>query len=268
MACKNCNHQLSDTHSFCNNCGAKVITERITLDQLFTELFSNAFGWDNKFIGTLKGLILDPAAVFKSYLNGTRKKYVNPFAFFAIGVAIIILVFNIFSDDYIKLTTELTKTQTVNVEKITPKTNTNNNEKPVTIDFNQKQIQENIRIQKQTLKYFNIYSFILLPMYTFIGFLVYRKPYNYGEHLIVNAYIQGITFLLTILFFILSITISSHLYYIGMIFMIFYYSYAYTKLYKHSFKKSILKLLKFLGLIIGATLIFVLIAIIVGFTTK
>jgi len=49
MKCKNCNNLLKENTTFCDNCGAKIITYRITFKQLITDLFINVFGVDSRF---------------------------------------------------------------------------------------------------------------------------------------------------------------------------------------------------------------------------
>lgn len=265
MICKNCKHQLSNTYKFCNNCGALVVTNRISLGSLLSEMFKKIFGWDNKYFFTLKTLFLEPETVFNKYLTGTRKKFVNPFVFFAIGVTVALLVFNFFSEEYISLSTEFNEIQTTpgntNLKLNSDPINLNNEKELLALKKEQQEL--NTQIQKKILKYFNFYSFILLPFYTFIGFLVYRKPHNYGEHLVINAYLQGVTLLFSVVFFILSLIINPYLYFVSMIFMVFYYSYAYSKLYEHTFKKTTIKFLKFIGVsfaVIIITLVLVLVA--------
>lgn len=85
MNCKNCNLLLSDKASFCSNCGAKVIRNRLTFKNLI-EYFSEQFlNYDNKFLQTFIHLFTKPEVVIESYINGTRKKYVNVISFFAIS---------------------------------------------------------------------------------------------------------------------------------------------------------------------------------------
>jgi len=107
MNCKNCNHNIADTNQFCPNCGAKVVLERITTKKLWKDFAVNFFGWDNKYLVTLKKLILKPEQVFNGYFNGVRKRYVNPFAFLAIGTALAVLVFSALSDSYIQMMSDV-----------------------------------------------------------------------------------------------------------------------------------------------------------------
>lgn len=104
MKCKNCEFELNQKDDFCRECGAKNIRERTTLKRLFSNLL-NALGWDSNFFVTFRMLLYQPHIVFKEYINGTRKKHANPFAFFAISLAASLFVFNHYSEDLIELST-------------------------------------------------------------------------------------------------------------------------------------------------------------------
>ena len=97
MNCKNCKSELNPKDNFCSECGAKIIKERITVKSLFSNLLVS-LGWDSNFFITLRFLLSKPQAIIKEYINGTRKKYTNPFTFFAISLAISLFVFNQYSE--------------------------------------------------------------------------------------------------------------------------------------------------------------------------
>ena len=88
MTCKNCKSSLNHEQLFCGNCAAKVVTERITIKKLLSDLASNVFGWDNKFFFTVRMLILKPEILFKEYIDGTRKKYMNPLSLLTLTAAL------------------------------------------------------------------------------------------------------------------------------------------------------------------------------------
>ncbi len=276
MNCKNCNNSISSQNKFCNECGAKVVKERITLKNLLSDVFANAFGWDNKYFVTVKNLIVSPHVVFHEYINGTRKKYVNPFAFFAIGAAITVVVLNFFAEDYLRLSSNMNQKQieivdevVVSEEEDLPKKAANDsdvreNKVLSSKEFKDKQAEISAKLQKGLLKYFNLVSFVFLPVYAFIAFLVFWKPYNYGEHLVINGYIQGITFLFTTALFLISLFINPVIYNFVVVSTIGYYTYAYTRLYRLSFGKIIVRLLKFVVIIAITFFIFVLIGFVFG----
>ncbi|MBI9056605.1 MAG: DUF3667 domain-containing protein [Labilibaculum sp.] len=45
-------------------------------------------GWESNFLLALRYTLFKPQVIFSEYINGTRKKYANPFAFFALSLAI------------------------------------------------------------------------------------------------------------------------------------------------------------------------------------
>ena len=262
MDCKNCQDILEEDALFCHKCGAKVIRNRITLKLLITEVFVTFFGWDNKYFVTVKRLVIQPDIVLEEYLAGVRKKYVNPIAFFAIGAAISLFTFNFFAEEYI----EINKNQSTSVSSLTQKMTPNYDkfspEKKANLLKDQEENQE--KSLRFMLKYFNLFAFILLPFYALLAYWTYRKPYNYGEHVVINSYIQGITFLTTNLFFILAVFINPNFFLFGVLITVSYYLYAYKKLYKLSFGKTIITLLKFIGILIASLIAIMILGVILG----
>ena len=257
MDCKNCKSELNPKNNFCNECGAKIIRERITIKSLFSNVLI-ILGWDSNFFVTLRHLLYKPQIVFKEYINGTRKKYANPFAFFAISLAISLFVINQYSEQFIQLST-MSNLQQVD-ENVLSSDNSNESNGLKALGFkSQKEFNESI-IEFQ-LKYYNLISFLSLPLFTLIAFFVFRKPYNYGEHLVINTYILSMTTFLGILLFIFSLLTGINILYYGTIITFLYYSYVYKKLYELSFGRLILKILKFIGLLL---LFLILSAIIIG----
>ena len=105
MNCKNCKVELNPKDSFCIECGAKIVREQITISNLYSNLL-DTLGWDSNFFVTLRHLFYKPQIVSKEYIDGVRKKYTNPFAFFAIGLAISLFVFSQYSEQFIQMSTD------------------------------------------------------------------------------------------------------------------------------------------------------------------
>ena len=82
MECKNCSNQLSTNSDFCNSCGAKVIRNRLTLKNIFEHIIETFFNYDNKLLRTFIDLFKKPEKVIDGYINGVRKRYVNPISYF------------------------------------------------------------------------------------------------------------------------------------------------------------------------------------------
>lgn len=265
--CKNCTQIISDVANFCPACGGKIIRERITFKTLISDAFWKAIGWDNKYLKTVWKLITKPEVILGEYIGGVRKRYVNPIAFFAIGMTISLIILNVYQEHFL----ELSGVADVQIDEdfqlpVDSAISFGTEAEPAQTEASiRAQMQAIAYTQKTILKYFNVYSFALLPLYTLVGFLVFRKKNNYTEHLIINAYLQGFLFLITNFFFVLSIFAFNELYTYSIIVAIFYYSYAYGRLYQLGFWKSVLYLLKFIGITLLLLILLSIIIIGIGF---
>lgn len=257
--CKNCGLEISENDNFCKECGAKIIKSRITIKSLFSNLVV-ALGWDSNFIITLRYLLYKPQVVLEEYIKGTRKKYANPFSFFAIITAISIFTFTQYSEQFIQMYLDKS-IQSTDIIGDTLTDNVNKANEVAMFGYkSENEFQEAI-INFQ-LKYYIFFAFLFLPFYTLISFLVFRKPYNFGEHLVINTYLQSITTFWSILLFLFSLLFGINMFIAGIfILLFFYYCFAYKKLYKLTFGQLLLKILKFIGILF----IFMLIPIILGF---
>ncbi len=262
MNCKNCNESLPEGAKFCQECGAKVVEERTTLKGLFSEI-TNAVGWDSKYFVTVRTLLTHPERVLSTYLGGTRKRYMNPFGFFAIGIAISLFFFAAYQDELFKGMEKFRKSSYEFGHKLNDE---GKDPTPQKSDIPYSETTERYmtrlgHFQESIYKNYNLSSFVLLPLFALISFLVFLKPYNYAEHIIINAYIQGVTFLFSSLCILLAIIFDTFLYQLSILLVVVYYMYAFGKLYSLSLKTGVLKLLRFIVVLIP---IYVVISIIVS----
>lgn len=264
--CKNCNATISEQDNYCNECGAKIIRERITLKSLFSHLLV-ALGWDSNFVITLRYLVYKPQVVIQEYINGTRKKFANPFSLLAIITAVSVFTFSQYSEQYKLMSKNLGTEQIEKSETLTPSIDKGNaKEAPIFGYKNQDEFNDSINVF--SLKYYNLMAFFFLPFYTLIARIAFGKPYNFGEHLVTNIYLQSILSFLGLLSFILSLTISVNLFFnVIMLLPVLYYSYTYKKLYRLTFGQLLLRIFKFVGVILLLFLIPVLIGFFWGKTT-
>lgn len=264
MNCKNCNSALQPKSNFCHVCGGKVVTERISTKVLIADFMANYIGWDNRFFVTLRSLILMPYDVLTSYLEGVRSRYMPPIVFIGIGVALATIVYNSYSEEYLDITQSLNNTQFEMIHKNYENGNISKENYQYQID----NLENTKETQKTILKYFNIFSFISLPFYALISLLVFGRKYTYGEHLVINCYLQGLSFFGGILFFLVGIYIWKPLFLFQLVFIIPYYLWTYAKLMDFGFGKAVLKLLLFLAILIGFMLAFIIIVAAVVILSK
>ncbi len=276
MNCKNCNHILENDAQFCDNCGGKIIVQRITFKQLFLEFFINVFGVDSKFFLTLRKMVTNPDEVINEYLSGVRKRYVNPFAFLAVGAGLSLLVFNYFADDFIVINNSIQSDQINELKQkaeLDLSSLKNIDEKQFQkLEIEKKTAQMQLKFMSGwmqfTLRYYNLLTFVFLLIYAILSKWTYRKPHNFGEHVVMNAFIYGFLNYITLLFFFFAILLHPSIYSYSIFAYILYYMYAFGKFYKLSIGKNILKLFRF---IFGLAIFFIslmIVGVIVGIALK
>lgn len=102
IECLNCKQPISDSDNFCSNCGQVNDLKPISIEQFFTEFFSGFFSFDTRFFNTFVPLLFKPGKVSKEYIEGKRKKYVNPFQLYLNVTIVFFLLMGLFSalDEY------------------------------------------------------------------------------------------------------------------------------------------------------------------------
>lgn len=87
QTCKNCGNGVPG--KFCTNCGQKADTHDLTFTHIFHEVIHAFTHADKSFFAFLKSVTLNPGKVGYEYIiEGKRKRYYNPFAFFLLITAI------------------------------------------------------------------------------------------------------------------------------------------------------------------------------------
>ncbi len=217
MNCKNCNTKLSEQDQYCKSCGGKVIRKRLTLKNLFEHLSETFFNYDNKLLRTIVTLFKQPTVVTDNYINGVRKRYVDPISFFGLALTLSGLSTFIIKRFYLEYLT-------------------------FNIDGTGNKVEESI--QTFALDYNSLLYSILVPFLAIISYIVFRKKkYNYTEQIVLFFYTMS-------LFSIVSVFVSQIVlliipnYYpassaILSILLIIYHCF----LFKHLFNLSVLQLM-------------------------
>lgn len=293
MNCKNCQNHLSDTYKYCPSCAGKVVKERFSIKMLLEDATKEIFGWDNKYFVTVKYLLLKPEVLIREYLDGTRKKYVNPLTFLTIGAALSVLFFNIYSEEYMGMVTSLNQSNAKDAgyeigRDIGRALRDKDENKEEIISYDSTVVDSsrivesvgkadtsshafsqpenfNTAFQETILKYYNIFTYLVLPFYALLAFWVFGKPYNYAEHLVIACFLQGLSFLTGTLSFLFSVFIHPSFMSVGIIITAIIYSYAYGRLYKYAFGQVILKFLKFLLILFASGLVITIIFTLIMF---
>lgn len=185
MECKNCNLSLHENDNYCNDCGAKVIRNRLTFKNLWEEFIEKFLNVDNTFLKTFTHLLTKPEVVIVGFIDGVRRKYMNPVNYIAIALTLTgILIF------FMKKTF------------------------PEGIDFNQfgAQVYTAETSKKLTdfiFAFYSLISLLFIPVFAVSAFLSFnKKKFVFTEHIISFIYIQAqyslFTFPITLLVLFLA----------------------------------------------------------------
>lgn len=239
MNCKNCKTQLENEHSFCPNCGSKIIKNRLNFSSLADDFLSTYFCWDNKFLKTFLDLFTKPESVINGYIDGIRKRYMQPFSYLIISLALY-GVYLFFAKDSIAGFYE-------NASLIS-----------------EKSLEANTQSFNYFTNNFNLISFVTIPVTALLSLLIFRKyKYNFIEHNLIYIYINAQYNIIGAIVGLVSLLLSNNLSFIIsqtiiMIVLFVYYPYVFKRVFKLSVKQIIVKSIAFLGMIF-------VIAVVIGF---
>lgn len=246
--CKNCDTELREDQHYCDECGAKVIKNRLTPRVIAHQINEEFLSLDNRLLRTFLTLFTNPEDVIVGYIDGTRKKYIDVIQYFAISLTLAglqVFLMSVFFTDLMEM----------NLYQ----------------GLDSLPGQENNPFKDLTFDGFNNYQGIIyilgVPLSAFstwVVFLIFNdRRFNFTEHLVLNLYYSAqiiiITAILSIAFLILGLNylIVSTL----IIIPLFWYLYFVLKrVFRDEFWERVAKFL--LVLIIYIVLYFLLMIII------
>ncbi|MCB4808165.1 DUF3667 domain-containing protein [Tamlana sp. 62-3] len=214
MICKNCNNTLRTDYSFCPNCGAKVIRNRITAKSLTFDFFERYFNLDNTLFKTLWHMIIKPQDVCGGYISGLRKKYLNPVSILAISLTVsglIMFLMKKFAWEHIDFS---------NIGYAQTSSGASGTEK----------------IMSKTMEYSSFVYFLYIPIIAFASFVAFNyKKYNFAEHVVSAIYTLTSFSLITAIYAIITLLINPQLYMsTAMIYIVFMIVFCIYVSYKNS----------------------------------
>ena len=238
-ACKNCGTRLGETEDYCSACGAKVIRNRLTIRNLWGDFTEQFLNYDNKLLKTFVQLFRNPEDVIGSYINGTRKKYVNVVSYFALALTLsgiqIFVIRKFFPE-------------ALDIGAFLPENAANTS----TVDMD------------WVYDYQSIVALINLPVYAIMARLTFfgKKKFNYTEHLVIMTYIMGQFTIISFFAVTTGVILGGNFYILNnfaILFLALYTIYCYRRLYplsiKQCFKHIGIFLLVVLVFLIGVTVI-------------
>jgi hypothetical protein len=88
--CKNCGAHFRG--HYCPNCAQKATTARLKVSNVLHEFWHNFTHTDKGYVSLLTALVKQPGVVIKEYIDERRKKYFNPYTFYLVNTALLILI--------------------------------------------------------------------------------------------------------------------------------------------------------------------------------
>ena len=249
MNCKNCNKPLLDIQKYCDECGAKVIQNRLTLKVLFQQINAEVMSIDNKLFLTFIHLFTKPEAVIISFIEGTRKKYINVIQYFAIGLRLLgVQVFfmsKIFNNPELYQLQFLESFANSPGQENNPFLNGNINDSD---DYNSLQ---------------SLIFTISIPISAFTTWLAFRvngfRRFNFTEHVVINLYYGAQTVIVSAFIYITFLAFGIHFFTTATLIFILtyiYFFYVLKRVFRTSFWSTLGSFL--LSLIFISILVFVL----------
>lgn len=165
MDCKNCGKSLRTDYHYCPACGAKFIRNRITFRNLWYDITERHFNLDNTFLRTFFHLFSKPEVIIGSYIDGIRKKYLDPISYIGIALTLsglfVLLLQKFFLDKLDFGILEILGTNSHLLKKIT----------------------------SATLEISSFIYVLYIPILAFAGWLLLnQRKYYFSEYLVVGVY--------------------------------------------------------------------------------
>ncbi len=243
MNCKNCHTELHEQDDYCPNCGARVIRNRLTFKNLFEHISETFFNYDNKLLRTLISLFIRPEVVIDDYVNGVRKRFVNPISFFGLSLSLSGLSVFIIKKFYLEHFDIMAWMADLEI-------------------FNNPYSQEMLAKQSMgnTMEYTSLMFSAMIPAFALISWVVFLdKKYNFTEHIVLYMYSLSFYSILSVIFGQLTLMIvpESYIPFILCTYpiMMLYHCYLLKRLFKLSIGQLILRTILFLVLFLIAYLI-------------
>jgi len=196
--CKNCG--IAATNKYCENCGQRTSVYKVSFKETIHDFMDAAFSVNAPLFITLKLLLVNPGIVLRKYLEGKRKKYYKPVAFFILTTVAYLVIrsaigFDPFSDTVV-----------------------------VVEDTQDGQLLTKAR----DFMLFNIDKLLFFFPFTLALFskLFFYKKYTLAEFLAVSFYLTGMYTLFTTLNLFLVVWVKKELQPLGMLVMFVYFLYA------------------------------------------
>lgn len=176
--CVNCGNLGSGT--FCEKCGQKLNVTRLSIKQFGRDIMDRVLGLEGMLPRTLKGLFTQPGEVIRKYVEGNRKRYVNPVSYYFVMFGIYLLLLSLFSIDLADM---------IDAKQIQDSMRGAVGSEG---DISPEQAEMQAAVQKQAFKNIQFLGMLQFPFIAWFATLFFKKSgYNFMENIILPFYVFG-----------------------------------------------------------------------------
>lgn len=97
--CLNCSAEIR-TGPFCERCGQRNVHGRLDLGDLFDDVKIQLLEWDLPWLRTITAGLLRPGKLCREYVDGKRKRYVNPLKYLFYLMTVILILLAVLPDRF------------------------------------------------------------------------------------------------------------------------------------------------------------------------
>lgn len=205
--CLNCGTILIS--KFCHHCGQKASVGRITFTETLKRFLSSAFSIEGPFFKTVRLLLINPGKVFREFIQGKRKTYYKPIAFFILTTAIYLILRALIAYD--PLEGQMGAVDQEGVPEAVLKS------------------REASRFMVTNIN--NIMFFLVISIGLNLK-LFFRKQYNLAEYTTIGFYVSGVYILFSTLVMFINKFTALHLQSIQLLFLLLIIAYCSYSLFQ------------------------------------
>lgn len=242
MECKNCKNAILDSDGFCSNCGSRKIDHRLTFKYFIKEFSEKVLSVDNKLLKTILHLFTKPEQVIQNYIDGVRKRYIDPFGFLLISITLSGLSIFLMRESAVNAMSELNTTQS-------------------------EAMAEYYKGMMNFIYDYNAFiTALTIPLYALISWIVFynKRMFNYVEHVIIYLYSTAqfsiVNTIFFIIFYLTGVEFTNPMMMLTLLVSIMYNAYILKRLFKLSILQLFIKILYFIAVLAIIYIIFGIIA--------
>ncbi len=197
---------------FCASCGQRTKLGRLTFKEIISEFLSSVFNIDAPFPKTLTKMFFHPHRIIKEFINGKRKSYYAPVKYMVLCLFLNILIGELAGFDPLE------------------------NQRSIDTGAMDERSIQGYKAGEFLNRNLNFFLFILpfsISFFTKIFF--WRSGFNFAERTAMGFYLSGQFIVISLIPMMLSM-LSPMLFYLMFPLCIFYFTYAFFKVFEMKMK--------------------------------